>query len=97
MALVEQSWSTKPITSPEALLSFNRMAILWGNRGSKVVGITYSQSRDVPSDGRDSGRREIESPRRMRVSKALLITDSAGEPIGLHLGIVGADTHFVAA
>jgi len=73
------------------------MAILWRDRGSKVVGVTYSQSRDVPSDGRDSGGGEIESPRRMRVSKALLITDSAGEPIGLYLGIVGADTHFVAA
>jgi len=57
-----------------------------GNRGSKVVGVTYSQSRDVPSDGRDSGRGEMESLRRMRVSEALLITDSAGEPIGLHLG-----------
>ena len=71
MALDEQNWPTKPITSPEALLSFNRMAILWGNRGSKVVGITYSQSRDVPSDGRDSGREKIKSLRRMRLANPL--------------------------
>jgi hypothetical protein len=51
--------------------------------------VTYSQSHDMPSDGRDSGRGEIESLRRMRVSEPLLITDSAGEPIGLHLGVVG--------
>ena len=40
VALDEQNWPTKPITSPEALLSCNKMAILWDNRGSKLVSVT---------------------------------------------------------
>jgi hypothetical protein len=73
--------------SPEALLSCNKTAILW--RGSRVVGghllpvaLTYRLMREIP------GRGETGSPRRMRVSEPLLIRDSAGEPIGSHLGVV---------
>jgi hypothetical protein len=90
-------WPTKPITSPEALLSCNKTAILWGDGGSKVVGdhllpvpLTCRLMREIP------GRGDIESVRWMRVSEPLLISDSAGEPIGLHLAVVELMAHFVA-
>ena len=43
VALDEQNWPTKPITSPEALLSCNKMAILWAIAAAKLwVSLTPS-------------------------------------------------------
>ena len=68
-----------------------------GNRGSKVVGVTYSQSRDVPSDGRGSGRGVMESLRRMRVSEALDNHGFCWRTHWIASGSREADTLFVAA